>query len=110
MSSNTAFTSAREKAQALDARGLELLRQGDASSASLTWRQAIALYSELGDDEGRANTLHNLGTLHLNGGDFDGALPWLEEAFQSRTQRGDILGAASSRHNIALCLAHRGEV
>jgi tetratricopeptide (TPR) repeat protein len=55
--------------------------------------------------------LHNdLGVIYANAGDLDQALPHFQESIRYAEALGDLYGAASTRHNVAVLLAEGGRL
>jgi serine/threonine protein kinase/tetratricopeptide (TPR) repeat protein len=71
--------------QALEADGLRTLgiisnARGEYTRAGEYHRQALAIFGQIGDQKGQASVLHNLGNVHRNQGDYDGARTHFQQA------------------------------
>jgi ATP/maltotriose-dependent transcriptional regulator MalT len=71
--------------------------------------RAIALARELDDDETLSHALINVGTAHLNRGEYEDGRPMLEEAFARAAAAGFHDHAARALLNLAFMAASRGD-
>ena len=71
---------------------------------------ALALYEELGDLDGQALTLNNMGARAYFDGRWDDALRLYERAQTARERLGDVVTGAEITYNIAEILVDRGRL
>lgn len=90
----TAHTLARAKA--LDSAGRLVRTQADYALARPLFEEGLAIYRELGDRWGVANSLRDLGFLAFYQADYASARPLLEEGLAIRRELGDRWGVANS--------------
>jgi len=93
-------------------RGLEadrLLEQGNQQfnislfrEALLSWEQALTIYQEIGDRQGEANSLGNLGTAYNSLGQYHRASKFLEQSLEISLEIGDRLAQANSLGNLGI--------
>ncbi len=83
----------------------ELLRH--INEAAGFFRRALELFPPDAVDE-LAVAHDGLGTIYLNVGDVDRALPHYRESIRYREQQGNIFGASRTRFNVALALLQSG--
>jgi predicted ATPase len=76
---------------------------GDYETAPGLFEQALEILREIGDQEGAANTIRNLGWVAIRTGDYDKAQERLEEALF-------IYRQIDNKERIASCLSGLGEV
>ncbi|MBC3844054.1 tetratricopeptide repeat protein [Streptacidiphilus sp. 4-A2] len=69
---------------------------GDYSTATRLHEQALALYQQLGDRLGEANTFYSLGRARRQDGDLAGSAELAERALAVYQELGDGLGEANS--------------
>jgi class 3 adenylate cyclase/tetratricopeptide (TPR) repeat protein len=82
---------------------------GSAEAAGYRGR-ALAIYEELGDLVGAANTLNNLGVAAYYEGRWDDSVELYERSHTTRERAGDIVGAAMSTNNLAEVLSDQGHL
>jgi non-specific serine/threonine protein kinase len=92
---------AQARAWALEGRGVLSGLQGDWALAIACLEQSLALDRQIDDRRGVARAEMNLGIRWIDSGEYDRAIPLLEEAEGIYASLGSIWGAALSR-------AHRG--
>jgi tetratricopeptide (TPR) repeat protein len=83
---------------------------GDLESAISLVSDAVEQFTELGDDLARAQTLHQLGCLHRDSGNYRAAGDALFLARELRLGLGDRRGELLSEINIALLHAVAGDI
>jgi class 3 adenylate cyclase/tetratricopeptide (TPR) repeat protein len=71
---------------------------------------ALPIYEELGDLNGQANVLNNLGVSAYHEGRLDDAVALWERSRQAREQVGDVVGAAIAVNNIAEVHSDKGNL
>jgi class 3 adenylate cyclase/tetratricopeptide (TPR) repeat protein len=98
--------------RALLAHAYYLLESGYAvlgSPEAARYRDApLQIYTELGDDIGRANVLNNLGVTAQEDGDWVAADRFWEESSRAFERAGDVVGAATSGMNRGELLSDLG--
>ena len=82
---------------------------GSAEAAQYRGR-ALAIYEELGDLVGAANTLNNLGVAAYYEGRWDDSVELYERSHTTRERAGDIVGGAMSTNNLAEVLSDQGHL
>ena len=70
--------------------------------------RALAIYEQLGDLVGVANTLNDFGVDAYYEGRWDDSIDFYERSHVARERAGDIVGAAMSRSNVAEVLSDQG--
>ena len=83
---------------------------GDLESAISLVSDAVEQFTEMGDDLARAQTLHQLGCLHRDSGNYRAAGDALFLARELRLGLGDRRGELLSEINIALLHAMAGDI
>ncbi len=76
-------------------------RSADWKAADETFRAALAIARRLGHGRAVASTLHNLGVVHKNLGNYDEALVRFEESLGIKRGANDRAGAARTLNSIA---------
>lgn len=82
---------------------------GDYQGAVGTLEGALAIYRDLGDHLGQANTLYDLGVVQWRLGDRHVAIEAFQAAVASQRDTGDRLGEANSLNCLAAVLRQAGE-
>jgi non-specific serine/threonine protein kinase len=82
-------------------------QQADYERATVLFQTALARARELGDAQGMAEALHNLGVVASHGGDTGAARQMCEEALALRRASGDRHGIVKSLTTLGL-IAHQG--
>ncbi len=80
---------------------------GDFDAAAERYRQVIAAYRQLGDQDGTASGLNNLATVLRKRGDLDTAQPLFEEAAGIFDATGDRLAMSFALNNLGVLLVAR---
>jgi tetratricopeptide (TPR) repeat protein len=83
-------------------------RQGDYASAQALLEEGLAIYREIGDKAGTANSLNNLGNVARDQGDYSAARSLHEESLAIFREIGNRHGIAESLNNLGLlaCKEH----
>jgi predicted ATPase/DNA-binding SARP family transcriptional activator/uncharacterized protein HemY len=88
------------RAKALSGKGDLSNRLGDYASAKALNEESLAIYRELANQEGIANTLNSLGMAAASQGNYDTAQAMYEESLGIRRELGDKGGIAYSLNNL----------
>ncbi|ROS38825.1 tetratricopeptide repeat protein [Amycolatopsis thermoflava] len=88
--------------------GVGLIDRGDIRDASECYREALALYREIGDEHGESTVLAHQAWARHYLGDHRGALADLREALEFYERVGNARNAAITRRGIALVLTALG--
>jgi tetratricopeptide (TPR) repeat protein len=83
--------------------------QGDYGRTAALQAEALALYRELSDARGIADSLHNLGNVAIEQCDYSGATALYEEALALRRELGDTRGSAASLNNLGNVAHEQGD-
>jgi tetratricopeptide (TPR) repeat protein len=97
------------RAEALRGAGGLAYRQGDYASAQALLEEALAIFREIGDKAGIANSLGNLGIVAREQGDYSSARSLLEEALAIFREIGDKAGIANSLGNLGIVAREQGD-
>jgi tetratricopeptide (TPR) repeat protein len=89
--------------------GYFLANHGDYEAALRHYQESQEVFEELGDRVGIANSLHQIGNLHLLRGDYDGALRHYEKSLRIKEELGDRAGVGYSYGQIGNLHYNRGE-
>lgn len=73
------------------------------------FQQSLELFRRVGHPEGIASTLHMLGVLARDSGQYVQALAYLEESLQLRREAGDLWGVGTSLNDLAIVQAYSGQ-
>lgn len=95
---NRAFEKNQPTAALHNNLGVILLEEGDQPSAIANFKKALRL------DDGHAETLGNLGSLYVRGGDYNRALPLLEQSYRANSNQPSVAV------NYAIALRGAGKV
>ena len=108
---DSAEGSRKYRANALNRAGYLAFLQGDLTSARLLLEESLALYRELGDKWGAATSLHSLGGLEYQQGDYAYATArlLLEESLALYRELGDKHGIANEGMGLALVSFLQGD-
>jgi predicted ATPase/transcriptional regulator with XRE-family HTH domain len=96
-------------AKALLGAGSLAWAQGDNAHAAERYTASLALYRELGDSKGIANTLNNLGVVVMEQGDFAQAAGLYEESLALRRKHNDAWGIANTLNNLGVLAIEQGD-
>jgi predicted ATPase len=96
-------------AKALSGAGTLAHVQGDLAVAQSRTEASLAIWQEVGDKHGVANSLNNLGILAALQGDYSMARVRFEESLALRRKLGDKLGIATSLSNLGRVLNSQGD-
>jgi len=102
-------TSPSVRARALRGAGRLLQCQGEYERATALYQESLALLRELGDKQGIAHTLNNLGLVAWHQGNYSEAIAAYEESLALKRQLGDKRGIASSLGNLAIVTWYQGD-
>jgi len=75
-------------------------RQGETGFARELWQEALDLYRELGDDDGTARCIAELGAVAVAEGDLDGAVALYEESIPLFRRQGNDVRLATALSNL----------
>jgi predicted ATPase/DNA-binding SARP family transcriptional activator/DNA-binding CsgD family transcriptional regulator len=99
-----------DRARALRLAGVLSEESGLYDRAAKLYEECLALYRELGDKKGIANTLNSFGALAYAVGDLERALALTRESLALKRQLGDEKGLMSSRNNLGEMLHTAGDL
>jgi class 3 adenylate cyclase len=68
--------------------------------ATVNWKQALAAFDTVGDQNGVSNMLNNLGAVHFNGGDDESAIDYYLQSLRVAESINDTLRIATALINI----------
>lgn len=100
---------ANVRAKALKVVGNLAVIQTDFASGSAFYRESLALWRQLGDKQGIANLLGNLGLMSAYQGDLAKACVLYEESLAIRREMEDREGTALILHNLGIAIAYQGD-
>ena len=83
--------------------------QGNYEEAREFYKQSLEITERLGDQSGRATSLHNLGILAQDQGNYEEARGLYEQSLQIRERLGDQQGRASSLHQLGMIAQDQGK-
>lgn len=83
---------------------------GDAEAIAAYGGRAVAIYEELGDLDGKAKSLNNLGANAYYAGDWSEALACYERSREALQEIGNVVGAATVTSNIGEVLLQQGHL
>lgn len=82
--------------------GMINYQKGDYFKAKIHWDRSLALYDSIGDRQGSANMLGNIGSIYYNGGDFATALEYDLKTLRIAESAHDTLRILTCYTNIAV--------
>lgn len=88
------------RAKATNGAGVLAGTQGDFERQDVILQESLALYRELGDKLGVAQSLNNLGSIAYSRGDWERAAALYTESLSLRRELGDKWGIANSLNNL----------
>jgi predicted ATPase/Tfp pilus assembly protein PilF len=88
------------RAKALNGAAILAANQGDYAKQSEILEESLALYRELGDKRGIAQSINNLGSIAYFQGDYEQAAKLYTESLNLRRELGDKWGVANSLNNL----------
>jgi predicted ATPase/DNA-binding SARP family transcriptional activator len=100
---------AQVRAKALRSAGLLALNQSDYEQARALLEESLALYRELGDQEGTAWVLNNIGNVALDQGDYERAVALYQESLACYRELDDKDGISRALNNLAIVAAYQEE-
>lgn len=103
-----AATDPRLAAHAITSLGIMDWRAGDMEQAESRFREAVAIYEEIGHDHGMASALGNLGILAENRGELDLADELYGQALIRFRRAHDLVGEAAVYTNTSILAKRRG--
>ncbi|WP_353259893.1 tetratricopeptide repeat protein [Prochlorothrix hollandica] len=98
----------RDQGDQLVRLGDQHYRQGAYAKAIATWRQALALYQDIGDDEGIGVTLDLIGLTYGDRGDYPEAEQALRQRLSIARLRKDFQGQLYALNNLGTMLIQGG--
>lgn len=98
-----------KKAETVKDKGMKFFRFGDYEEAAALFGEAQALYVELGDQEGQAEMLNNLGAVHTQERRWDEAADSFNQAKDLFDSLGHKDGKAQTLGNLGTMWGHRGD-
>ncbi|MEM9245194.1 MAG: CHAT domain-containing tetratricopeptide repeat protein [Cyanobacteria bacterium P01_F01_bin.153] len=96
-------------AERLFNRGYQALQSSQFQDALQSWQAALELYRTLGDRQGEAGSLGNLGNAHFVLGQYDRAIDFHNQAFTITRETGDLVGQANALGNIGSAYSSLGQ-
>ena len=96
------------QARAEYAQAWAALNLGEMDNALKFTKESLATYTSVGDRNGRANMLRNLGTVRLMQGDLSGALGHYQDALKLARQVGNRYSEGAVINQIATALERQG--
>ncbi|HXT37009.1 MAG TPA: tetratricopeptide repeat protein, partial [Chloroflexota bacterium] len=106
---HTAAVPAGLRATALKGAGNLALNQGEYARAAMHYQEALALFRAIGDTQGIAGSLTNLGVVADRQSDYGRAAALFEEAVAVARLRGDTLQIARTLGNLAAVWDRQGD-
>jgi tetratricopeptide (TPR) repeat protein len=94
--------SAGLRATALNRCALLARLEGDAKACGELWEASLALFRGLGDAEGVARVVGNLGLLRYDLGDDEGAMKALTESLAAQRRQDNLPGVAVNLENLGM--------
>ena len=85
------------------------LYQGRYNEARSHYEQSLRLFQRIGDRQGEAQILNNLGAIHFHVGDFTPARSYYERALTIEQEIGGMHGVSLTSGNLSLLLQHQGD-
>jgi len=83
--------------------------QGDYETALRLHREALDVYSELGDQQGSLKQLSSVGLQEYSQGNYVAARPWFEQSLRASRELGDGRETAGALSNLAQALNAQGD-
>jgi predicted ATPase/Tfp pilus assembly protein PilF len=97
------------RAKVLTGAGILSQNQADYTAACSFFEESLALYRELGNKQGIATSLNNLGWIAWRLGDYAAARTLSEESLALHQELGDNRGIATSLNNLGIVAHHQGD-
>jgi Tfp pilus assembly protein PilF len=98
------------RARVLHGAGALADNQDDTERAGMLYRESLALRRKLGDRQGIAHLLNNLGTAEYHRGNYAQAEALFAESLAIKRALGDAPGIASSLNNLGLVAHDQGQL
>src|SRR5579859_5545853 len=83
--------------------------QGEYKQARQLYQKSLQIFERLGDQSGRATTLHALGVIAQDQGDYPQASQLYEESLQIYERLGDQRGRATTLHQLGVIAQQQGD-
>src|SRR5579859_3834602 len=83
--------------------------QGEYKQARQLYQKSLQIFERLGDQSGRATTLHALGVIAQDQGDYPQASQLYEESLQIYERLGDQRGRATTLHALGVIAQQQGD-
>jgi class 3 adenylate cyclase/Tfp pilus assembly protein PilF len=90
-------------------KGNSFLVQGNYPKALANYTQSLKIFEQLGDKQGIADVLYNIGTIYNNQGDYPKALDYYAQSSKIYEQLGDQKGIADALNIIGLIYYKQGD-
>jgi tetratricopeptide (TPR) repeat protein len=90
--------------------GLLYKKLGRIDEALALYGQSLALTSHIGDEQGKAITLHNMAVIHDNQGQIDEATALYKQSLEIKERIKDEQGKAATLHQIAGTYVKQGQI
>jgi non-specific serine/threonine protein kinase len=97
------------RATALRGAGELARRQADFDVAHALYEESLAIWRDLGDQQGIASSLNDLGNLASHQGNYAAAQALYQESLAIRRELGERVGIASSLTNLGRVASHQGD-
>jgi predicted ATPase/class 3 adenylate cyclase/transcriptional regulator with XRE-family HTH domain len=97
------------RAKALSVAGSLAQNQSDYASARAMYEESLAIFRELGDKKGIAQSLDGLGIIAYDQGDHVSGRSQMEESLAIRRELGDKKGIAQSLNNLGNAAQYQGD-
>ena len=106
-----AQTSERREAEAdrLFDKGIEQSKVSQFREALQSWQKALTIYREIGDRQGEAYSLGNLGNVYQHLGDYKKAIQYHQQSLAIKREIGDRQDEAGSLGNLGIAYNYLGD-
>ncbi len=84
--------------------------QGQVEQAIDLYQQSLAIYEQVGYDQGKATTLHSMAIVYANQGQAKQAIDLYQQSLAIKEQIGNVQGKAATFHCMAVIYANQGQV
>ena len=99
----------KHEAKALLTKGMALEFTGNPQDALITYQESLAIFQSLGDEQGIAYVLPNMGAVYIFTGENDSALHYFKRSVKIHEKYGDKVNASSGLMNIGLVYYKKGD-
>ncbi|MEI6749056.1 MAG: tetratricopeptide repeat protein [Bacteroidota bacterium] len=82
---------------------------GKNDSAALCYKQALGIFTSIGDEKGESACYNNLGLIAQETGKYDEALTYYQSSIDIDHKSGDEIGVATTKGNIADIFMYQGK-